>query len=83
MQGNANGVAFSVNVGDVDLAGIDGQVAFKPNDMLSFYGSILFLASSSKRSTKTRKPSTNSRKTMQALAARKKPNTKKTASLKK
>ena len=38
-----SGVAFSQNVGDVDLKGIDGQVGFKPTDTLSFYGSLSYI----------------------------------------
>lgn len=39
------GIAFSTNVGDVDLWGIDGQVGFKPMDTLSVYGSISYINS--------------------------------------
>jgi iron complex outermembrane receptor protein len=39
------GIAFSANVGDVELWGIDGQVAFKPTDQLSFYASASYIES--------------------------------------
>lgn len=40
-----SGVAFSQNVGDVDLWGIDGQIGFKPTDNLSVYGSLSYIES--------------------------------------
>jgi iron complex outermembrane receptor protein len=41
----AAGIAFSANVGDVDLWGIDGQVGYKPTDSLSFYASASYIES--------------------------------------
>lgn len=41
----ANGIAFSANVGDVKLSGIDGQIGFKPLETLSFYASASYVAS--------------------------------------
>ena len=38
-------IAFSQNVGDVDLWGIDGQVGFKPSEDLSVYGSLSYIES--------------------------------------
>ena len=38
----ASQIFFSVNVGKVRLQGFDGQIGFKPNDMLSFYGSLSY-----------------------------------------
>jgi len=40
-----NGIAFSANVGDVQLMGIDGQVGYKPLDNLSFYASASYITS--------------------------------------
>ena len=40
-----NGIAFSANVGDVNLMGIDGQVGYKPLDNLSFYASASYITS--------------------------------------
>jgi iron complex outermembrane receptor protein len=40
-----NGIAFSANVGDVNLMGIDGQVGYKPMDNLSFYASASYITS--------------------------------------
>lgn len=42
----AGGIAFSQNIGDVHLWGIDGQVGYKPLDNLSFYASASYLKSS-------------------------------------
>ena len=39
------GIAFSANVGDVDLWGIDGQIGFEPTDDLSVYGSVSYITS--------------------------------------
>lgn len=39
----ASGIAFSANVGDVDLMGIDGQFGFKPSDELSLYVSAAYI----------------------------------------
>jgi len=39
------GIAFSANVGDVELWGLDGQVGFKPTDELSFYASASYIES--------------------------------------
>jgi len=39
------GIAFSANVGDVELQGIDGQIGFKPTDELSFYASASYIDS--------------------------------------
>jgi iron complex outermembrane recepter protein len=39
------GIAFSENVGDVDLWGIDGQVGFEPTEDLSFYASLSYIES--------------------------------------
>lgn len=39
------GIAFSANVGDVKLSGIDGQVGFKPIETLSFYASASYITS--------------------------------------
>ncbi|WP_312161018.1 TonB-dependent receptor [Phenylobacterium sp.] len=39
------GIAFSANVGDVKLWGIDGQVGFKPSEDLSFYASASYIES--------------------------------------
>ncbi|TAJ72870.1 MAG: TonB-dependent receptor [Phenylobacterium sp.] len=41
----AAGIAFSANVGDVELMGFDGQVGFKPTDELSLYASIAYVDS--------------------------------------
>jgi iron complex outermembrane receptor protein len=41
----ANGIAFSANVGDVKLSGIDGQVGFKPVETVSFYASASYITS--------------------------------------
>lgn len=41
----ANGIAFSANVGDVKLSGIDGQVGFKPIETVSFYASASYITS--------------------------------------
>jgi len=41
----ANGIAFSANVGDVKLSGIDGQVGFKPLETVSFYASASYITS--------------------------------------
>ena len=41
----AAGVAFSANVGDVNLYGVDGQVGFKPIDSLSVYASASYIGS--------------------------------------
>ncbi|MFN3512215.1 MAG: TonB-dependent receptor [Phenylobacterium sp.] len=41
----AAGIAFSQNVGDVNLWGIDGQVGFQPTDTLSFYASLSYIES--------------------------------------
>ncbi len=41
----AAGIAFSANVGDVKLWGIDGQVAYKPMETLSFYASASYVKS--------------------------------------
>lgn len=38
-------IAFSTNVGDVKLQGIDGQIGFKPIDTLSFYASASYIKS--------------------------------------
>ncbi len=40
-----NGIAFSANVGDVRLMGIDGQVGFKPIETVSFYASASYITS--------------------------------------
>jgi iron complex outermembrane recepter protein len=40
-----SGIAFSQNVGDVVLWGIDGQVGIKPTDNLSFYASYSYIES--------------------------------------
>jgi len=40
-----NGIAFSANVGDVQLMGIDGQVGYKPIETLSFYASASYITS--------------------------------------
>jgi len=40
-----NGIAFSANVGDVNLYGIDGQVGFKPIETVSFYASASYIKS--------------------------------------
>ena len=41
----AAGIAFSANVGDVKLSGIDGQIGFKPMETLSFYASASYITS--------------------------------------
>jgi iron complex outermembrane receptor protein len=41
----ANGIAFSANVGDVNLYGIDGQVGITPIDKLSVYASASYIKS--------------------------------------
>ena len=41
----ASGIAFSANVGDVRLTGIDGQVGYKPTDELSIYASMAYIDS--------------------------------------
>lgn len=41
----AAGIAFSANVGDVKLSGIDGQVGFKPIETLNFYASASYITS--------------------------------------
>ncbi len=41
----AAGIAFSANVGDVNLYGVDGQVGFKPLETLSLYASASFITS--------------------------------------
>jgi iron complex outermembrane receptor protein len=41
----AAGIAFSANVGDVDLWGIDGQFGFQPTEELSFYASASYIES--------------------------------------
>jgi len=41
----ASGIAFSQNVGDVELWGIDGQAGFKPIDELSVYASASYIVS--------------------------------------
>ncbi len=38
-------IAFSTNVGDVQLQGIDGQLGFNPFDTLSFYASASYIKS--------------------------------------
>ncbi len=40
-----NGIAFSANVGDVKLSGIDGQIGYKPMETLSFYASASYITS--------------------------------------
>ena len=40
-----SGIAFSANVGDVRLWGIDGQVGYKPTETLSFYASASYINS--------------------------------------
>jgi iron complex outermembrane receptor protein len=40
-----SGIAFSQNVGDVELKGIDGQLGFEPIDTLSFYASVSYIKS--------------------------------------
>jgi iron complex outermembrane receptor protein len=41
----AAGIAFSANVGDVKLSGIDGQIGYKPMETLSFYASASYITS--------------------------------------
>jgi iron complex outermembrane receptor protein len=41
----AAGIAFSLNVGDVDLWGVDGQVKWQPAEYLSFFASASYLES--------------------------------------
>ena len=41
----AAGIAFSANVGDVKLWGIDGQLSYKPIETLSFYVSASYIKS--------------------------------------
>ena len=38
----ASQIFFSVNVGKVRLQGFDGQIGFKPNEIVSFYGSLSY-----------------------------------------
>lgn len=40
-----SGIAFSSNVGDVKLWGVDGQVAFRPVETISVYGSASYIRS--------------------------------------
>ena len=40
-----SGIAFSTNVGDVELWGVDGQIGFKPVDYFSVYGSLSYVSS--------------------------------------
>ena len=40
-----NGIAFSANVGDVKLWGLDGQIGLKPIETLSFYASGSYISS--------------------------------------
>lgn len=39
------GIAFSANVGDVHLSGIDGQIGFKPTETLNLYASASYITS--------------------------------------
>ncbi|MES2897306.1 MAG: TonB-dependent receptor [Pseudomonadota bacterium] len=41
----AAGIAFSLNVGDVKLWGVDGQVKWQPEDYLSFFASASYIES--------------------------------------
>jgi iron complex outermembrane receptor protein len=41
----AGGIFYSVNVGEVKLKGVDGQIGYKPEDYLSFYASVSYLES--------------------------------------
>jgi iron complex outermembrane receptor protein len=41
----AAGIFYSVNVGEVKLKGVDAQVSYKPEDYLSFYGSLSYVQS--------------------------------------
>jgi len=41
----AAGIAFSLNVGDVKLWGIDGQAKWQPTDTLSVFGSLSYIQS--------------------------------------
>ncbi|RAK57722.1 TonB-dependent receptor [Phenylobacterium deserti] len=41
----AANIAFSINVGDVTLKGIDGQVRWQPEDYVSFYASASYVES--------------------------------------
>jgi len=43
------GIAFSQNIGDVQLWGLDGQVGFKPTEDLSFYASASYIESEIKQ----------------------------------
>ncbi len=54
----AAGIAFSVNVGDVTLQGLDGQVKWSPEEYLSFFASLSYVDSEIKDNIPGDRPNT-------------------------